>query len=102
MEEYMQYLNSFLALIFVLAMMGLLALLAKRLGLSENSRFSKNKRLKVIESLPLDHKHKAILLQRDDKQHLVILNANGETVIETNISPKETDTKKHNDETPFE
>jgi flagellar protein FliO/FliZ len=101
--EYMEYLNTFLALVFVLAAMGLLALLAKKMGLSQTGGFSKNRRLRMIEALPLDHKHKAVLLQCDDKQHLVILSANGETVIETNIEPHATQGQKdRKDAPPFE
>ena len=101
--EYMEYLNTFLALVFVLAAMGILALIAKRMGLSQTGGFSKNRRLRMIEALPLDHKHKAVLLQCDDKQHLVILNTNGETVIETNIKPQTTTGEKdQKNDPPFE
>lgn len=97
--ELTQLLNAFFALALVLALMGLLALFAKKLGLSQRSGTSKSKRLTVIEDLPLDHKRKAILLQRDDKEHLVILGPNSETVIETKIKPKESESGK--DDTPF-
>ncbi|MCB9964339.1 MAG: flagellar biosynthetic protein FliO [Rhodospirillales bacterium] len=76
-------LNTFLALIFVLALMGLLALLAKKLNLGQIGGQSRTKRLKIVEVLMLDAKHRAVILQRDDKQHLVILSHNGDTVIET-------------------
>ena len=96
--EYTELLNTFLALAFVLALMGLLALMARRMGLSQNAPGGKNKRLRVIETLPLDHKRKAVLLARDDKQHLVILGPNGETVVETQIQSRENDAVPKNDE----
>ena len=101
--QYMEYLNTFLALIFVLAAMGILALIAKKMGLSQTGGLTKNRRLRLVEALPLDHKHKAVLLQCDDKQHLVILNTNGETVIDTNIKPHSTTGEKdQKDDPPFE
>jgi len=35
----------------------------------------------------LDARRRAVLIQRDDKQHLVILGHSSETVVETNIKP---------------
>ncbi len=86
-----QYLRLVLALAFVLSLMGGLAFLLKRLGLSGKLPVTSpgKRRLKVIEALPLDTRRKAVLLQRDEKQHLVILGPNGETVVETDIEPKE-------------
>lgn len=85
-SELPQMLRLFAALIFVVSLMGGLALLLKRFGLSGATPESpKQKRLKVIESLPLDARRRLVLIQRDNKQHLVILGASGETVVETDI-----------------
>lgn len=74
------------ALVFVLALMGLLAFALRRLGLAGPAPvFAKDRRLRLIEVLPLDSRRRAVLLQRDQKQHLVILGPGGETVVETNI-----------------
>ena len=76
------------ALIFVLGLMGGLALIMKQLGLSGRIHAAGGKsRLKVIESIPLDSRRRMAIIQRDDVQHLVIFGPNGETVIETNIPP---------------
>lgn len=83
------YLKFIAALIFVLGLMGGLALLLKRLGLGSASMLPADKRrLKVLEILPLDARRKAVLLRRDDAEHLVIFGPTGETVIETNIQAK--------------
>jgi flagellar protein FliO/FliZ len=79
-----QYLRLIAALVFVLSLMGGLAFLVKKLGLARNGEV-KGKRLKIVEALPLDARRRLVLLQRDNKQHLVILGASSETVIETNI-----------------
>ena len=84
--DYTDYLKFFLALVFVLGLMGGLALVLKRLGLGAASMVPADKRrLKVIEILPLDARRKAVLLSRDGAEHLVILGPAGETVVETNI-----------------
>lgn len=87
-EDYLKFL---FALIFVLCLMGGLAYVLKRFGYGGQKLVPADKRrLKVVEMLPLDARHRAILLRRDDTEHLVILGATGETVVETNIAPKDT------------
>ncbi|MEM6781596.1 MAG: flagellar biosynthetic protein FliO [Pseudomonadota bacterium] len=92
--EAADYLQFFAALLFVLALMGGLALIMKRLGLQGRALSTGKKRLKIIEILPLDARRRLMLIERDDTQHLVILSTTGETVVETNIKPRqETDEK---------
>ena len=84
------YLKFFFALIFVLCLMGGLAYLMKRFGLNgEKYTTPRQRRLKIVEILPLDMRRKAILLRRDDREHLVILGPAGETVVDTDIPAKE-------------
>lgn len=76
------------ALAFVLALMGLLAFALRRYGSGHGALLApKNRRLKILEVLPLDGRRRAVLIARDRKQHLVILGPNGETVIESGIDP---------------
>lgn len=83
LEDYLRFGGT---LIFVLGLMGLLAFVLKRSGLAGAvAQLGPAKRLKIIEVLPLDHRRRAVLLKRDDTEHLVILGAAGETVIETGI-----------------
>jgi flagellar protein FliO/FliZ len=90
--------NSFLidcarmlaALVFVVALMGGLAILLRRLGLSGPAPVpGRARRLKIVEAAALDGRRRMVLIQRDDVQHLVILGSNSETVIETGIVPKD-------------
>jgi len=84
--EIADYLKFFFALLFVLSLMGGLAYILKRLGIGQGSVLTGSKRrLKIAEILPIDARHKAVLIQRDDTQHLVLLGNSGDTVIETNI-----------------
>lgn len=78
------------AFAFVMGLMGLLSWFLKKTGLSETVKMSGGKRrLKIVETLPLDHRRRLVLLQRDNKEHLVILGASSETVIEADISASE-------------
>lgn len=87
-----EYLKFIAALIFVLGLMGGLALVLKRLGLGGASMVPADKRrLKVLEILPLDARRKAVLLARDGIEHLVIFGSSGETVVETHINAKTAD-----------
>ena len=86
--EYLTYLKFVAALIFVLCLMWGLAYVMKRFGLGTNVMIPPSKkRLKIVEILPVDARRRAVLIQRDDTQHLVLLGTSSETVIETNITP---------------
>ena len=80
------YIRLIAALVFVLALMGGLWIILRKLGLSGPQRLASGKRrLRIVESLPLDSRRRALILQRDNTQHLVILGPTGETVVETQI-----------------
>lgn len=71
------------ALVFTLALMGILGIILKRTG--QGVRAKSGRRLKIIEALALDPKRKLLLIARDGQEHLVIVGPNGETVVETHI-----------------
>ncbi len=84
------YLKFISALLLVLGMMGGLALILKRIGLGSPSMMAADKRrLKILEILHIDARRKAVLLMRDDVQHLIIMGQNSEIVVETDIKTKE-------------
>lgn len=88
--DYADYLKFLASLLFVLGLMGGLWLVLKKMGFNGAVMTPADKRrLKIVEVLPLDARRKAVLLRRDDAEHLVILGANGETVVETNIQRKD-------------
>lgn len=83
------------ALAFVLALMGGLALLMRRFTQNHPVTMPQKRRLKIVESLPIDPRRRLVILRRDDREHLVILGPTGETVIETGIeSPQDEVLKK--------
>lgn len=82
------------ALAFIIALMGGLSMLLKHFGLVEGRVVrGKEPRLKVLETLPLDGRRRLCLLQCDEKQHLVILGPNGETVLDSDVKPPKAKTK---------
>lgn len=81
------YVRFVAALLFVLALIAFATWLARRFGLGGQavSVRRSDRRLKVVEAITLDAKHRAVLLRRDDTEHLVMLGANCDVVIETGI-----------------
>lgn len=77
------------ALLFVLGLMGGLALIMRKFGSNHPFTVPHKRRLKVLEVLTLDPKRKAVLLKRDDKEHLVILGANSELLVESDIESQQ-------------
>ena len=89
MDTY-SYARFVLALLFVLGLIGLLAAAARRWGLGlpqTQVRRGKDKRLGLVEVASLDAKRRLVLVKRDNVEHLIILGQNGETVVETGITP---------------
>lgn len=83
-----QLFKAVAALVFVLALMGGLALALKKFGLTgAMPAKSGDKRLKIIEVLTIDGRRKLTIVQRDDVQHLILLGGNEETVIESGFAP---------------
>ena len=83
------YVRFVAALIFVLGLIALATWLARRFGVGGATKGVRrsDRRLKIIESITVDSKHRAVLIGRDDTEPLILLGATGELVIETGITP---------------
>ena len=83
------YIKFLAALVFVLGLIGGIALVAKRLGLGNRGpvKRGRGKRLSIIETIALDAKRRVVLIGRDDKEHLLLIGASSEQVIESDIPP---------------
>lgn len=86
-----QFIRLIGALVMVLALMGGLLLVLRRINtgamISISSKISGQKRrLQVMEMTALDARRRLVLIRRDDREHLVILGPTGETVVETGIA----------------
>ncbi len=89
--ELTEYLRFAIALIFVLALIGVLTALARRAGIGyplKATRPGGGRRLSVVEVTPLDGRRRLVLVRRDDVEHLLLLGPSSELVIERNISSK--------------
>jgi flagellar protein FliO/FliZ len=85
--DYAAYSQFVLALVFVLALIGILGALARRLGLGgiRAAKGSLERRISIVEVRPLDAKRKVILLRRDHVEHLIVIGPASELLIESGI-----------------
>lgn len=83
------YVRFVAALLFVLGLIALATWLARRFGMGGQAASVRraDRRLKVVEAITIDSKHRAVLLRRDDTEHLVMLGANGDVLVESGIEP---------------
>ena len=97
--ESLSLLKSFLALIFVLSLIGLTTALLKRFG-PEKFQFrikkakDADKRLSISEMLTIDSRRRLLLVKRDDVEHLVMLGGEKDLLIEAGITKKPVKAKK--------
>ena len=85
--EFADYLRFGVALVLVLALIGVAAWAARRLGLAGRLPVAggRTRRLGVIEVTPLDPKHRLVLVRRDGVEHLLLLGSAGDVVVERGI-----------------
>ncbi len=86
--ELTQYLQFALALVFVLALILGLAAAARRFGLTPRVTGPRGgpRRLSIVEVLTVDAKRRLVLVRRDDVEHLILLGASADLVVEASIS----------------
>jgi flagellar protein FliO/FliZ len=72
--------------VFVIALMLLLSWGMKKIGMASASLGGPAKRrLKVVESLQLDHRRRLVIVRRDNQEHLLVLGHESEMVVEAGI-----------------
>ena len=83
------YLRFLFALLFVLGLIGALALVGKRFGFGNRGPTIRGtaKRLGIVETMALDPKRRLVLVRRDGAEHLILLGAAGEQIVEAGIAP---------------
>ena len=86
--DFSVYFRFLLALVFVLALIGLLAWAARRLAILRGTVRAKggSRRIEVVEIAPIDSKRRLALVRRDRTEHLILMGAAGDVVIETGIT----------------
>ncbi|MEZ5669592.1 MAG: flagellar biosynthetic protein FliO [Alphaproteobacteria bacterium] len=83
------YLRFVLALAFVLGLIAVCAWLFRRYargGGMPRRTTGGRRRLAVVEAIALDTRRKLVLVRRDDREHLIIIGQQSETVVETGIA----------------
>ena len=89
------YIKLVVAFILVMGLMGLLSLILRKLNAFQSGMSGGSNRLKIVEQRMIDTKHKAVILRCDNKDHLVIISQNGNTVcLEAGITPPKDTNKK--------
>lgn len=76
------------ALLFVLALIGGAAWVARRYAAGGAIGPGGRRRLSLVETLFLDGKSRLVLVRRDDAEHLLVLGPQGAQVVERNIAAK--------------
>ena len=82
------YLTAVLALAFVVGLIALLGWAVRRFGLipGASAVTRTGRRIKIVEVTPIDVRRKLVLIRRDQAEHLVLLGAQRDLVIETGIN----------------
>jgi len=81
------YLQFVFALLFVLALIALLAVAARRFGFGYRvpAGGKRTRRLAVVEIMPLDPRRRLALVRRDKVEYLVLLGATSDLLLEGGI-----------------
>jgi flagellar protein FliO/FliZ len=88
--ETTNYLQFGAALIFVLALIGAIALLLRAVGgLQFAQGRTGDRRLSVTESLLVDARRRVILIRRDDEEYLVLLSPHGDVILDDRLKVKD-------------
>ena len=92
------YLQFVFALAFVLGLIGLTAVLLRRYGPggqgTNRPRPGTARRLSLVETLPIDARHRLVIVRYDDSEAILMLGTQTDTVIEKSLpaKPRETTT----------
>lgn len=81
------YVRFLLALILVLALIAALTWAARRFGFGGHlvPNTGKSPRLSVVEVKTVDPRRKLVLVRRDDREHLILLGASQDLLLESGI-----------------
>ena len=88
--NFTDYIRFFLALVFVLGLIAALTIAGRRLGFGFQGQQPRGapRRLAISESLLIDGKHRLVLVRCDGTEHLILLGAGPDLLIEQGIVPQ--------------
>ena len=86
--EPMELFRAVLALVLVLGLIGGATWAARRFGPAMwfGARPKSDRNLGVVESLPIDARHRLVLVRRGERQHLLLIGPNHSLVVEDGIA----------------
>ena len=98
---YANYFQFFLALVFVLGLIGLVAIVMRHYGLGGAIGFGRKtragrRRIEVVNVAPVDARRRLILVRRDDVEHLILLGAHEDILVESGINSLSEETSQTN------
>jgi flagellar protein FliO/FliZ len=80
------YLRSVLVLLLVLGLIFAAAWIAKRFNLGGAAALGRrSRRLAIAEVLPVDARHRLVLVRRDATEHLLLIGGGSDILIESSI-----------------
>ncbi len=78
------YFRVIFGLVAVIGLIGVAALIARKAGVvSLPAAVGRRRRLAIAESLPLDARRRLMIVRCDNREHLIVLGAQTETVIDS-------------------
>lgn len=81
------YINSLLALMFIVGIIMLMGWVARRYGLDSGALANlKQRRLSIVESLPVAGKRRLMVLKRDDKEYLVLVGGEHDLLLDSDFT----------------
>lgn len=92
-----QYARFVMALMLVLAMIFVVMWLLKRIGMAgvaAGGPKGRRRRLSVVEAVALDTRRRLVLVRRDGVEHLLLLGASSDLVVESGIKADDGDFHK--------
>jgi flagellar protein FliO/FliZ len=87
------WIRLFLAFSIVLALLGALGFVLKYIGtrgLVLPTKAARARRMKIVENLTIDTKRRFVIVSCDGREHLLLLSANHDIVVEANLPPVST------------
>ena len=83
------YAQAVLALVFVLGLVGVLILILRRFGFGAPvaTMGHRHKRVRIAEVTALDARRRLVLVRHGEREHLILLGMNSETVVESRDAP---------------
>ncbi len=85
--DILDWVRAVVALAATLALIGLAALAARRLGMLESAGVGQVRRMRVVERLMLDPRRSVVIVRIDSEDHVLLLSPFGERKLGRTVAP---------------